>query len=101
MWSATVFVVDRERGRPNLMSFTRSSDIDSSWQYISQGVDVLMKRDLASLGLTTEVYMNMYTAIHNFCVSTHPVSSRQYASSGRGHHTKLLGASCTRASWTT
>ena len=73
------------------MSFTRSSDIDSSWQYISQGVDVLMKRDLASLGLTTEVYMNMYTAIHNFCVSTHPVSSRQYASSGRGHHTKLLG----------
>lgn len=37
--------------------------------------------------------MNMYTAIHNFCVSTHPQPSQktQNSRAGRGNHTKLLG----------
>lgn len=58
------------------MSFPRPSDGAATWHYIRHGVEILMVKDLEKGILTPEVYMNMYTAIHNFCVATQgPTSS--------------------------
>lgn len=44
------------------------AQIDSSWRYIADGIDRIMNSEDAR-ALNGELYMNMYTAIHNFCVS--------------------------------
>lgn len=77
---------------PVALSLHTMSEIDSAWDYIERGVAQIMTQDLGRIKLTTEMYMNMYTAIHNFCVSSQPTNPPKVSSrSPRGQHTKLLG----------
>ncbi|PRT53872.1 Cullin-1 [Wickerhamiella sorbophila] len=77
------------------MSLPRATDIQGTWEYIAKGVEIIMVKDLAKGGLTTEMYMNMYTAIHNCCVATSqtpaPRSSAALGSSARTSQSQLLG----------
>lgn len=77
------------------MSLPRATDIQATWEYIEKGVEITMVKDLSKVGLTTEMYMNMYTAIHNYCVASSenmaPRSSAALGSSARASQSQLLG----------
>lgn len=61
----------------------RADDIDATWKYIEDGVRQVLQDDLAhGAGLSSQMYMNLYSAIHNFCVSRD--SNRSVSLANRG-----------------
>lgn len=47
----------------------RADDLPATWKYIENGLNKIMIEDLSKGGLSTVMYMNIYTAIHNFCIA--------------------------------
>lgn len=72
----------------------RLADVDSTWDFIASGVDIIMVQDISKGAFTSGVYMSIYTAIHNFCVTTHLGANNRpnsHVAQSREHHTQLLG----------
>ncbi|KAI5814214.1 Cullin [Pyronema omphalodes] len=66
-------------------------DLKATWAFLEAGIERIM-RDLNS-GMDMSTYMNVYTAVHNFCTSQRPIAQppnlQQSAGVHRGAH--LLG----------
>ncbi|ODQ65741.1 cullin [Nadsonia fulvescens var. elongata DSM 6958] len=45
------------------------NDLVGTWAYVEHGIDYILVRDLSEGGITSQMYMSIYTAIHNFCIS--------------------------------
>ncbi|VVT56546.1 uncharacterized protein SAPINGB_P005144 [Magnusiomyces paraingens] len=70
------------------LPFPAANDIDETWNFIKYGVDKILIQDI-NQGIEPSLYMNVYTAIHNFCVQ--PNSSHTNAGTvSRG--AALIGA---------
>ena len=48
-------------------------DLDSTWTYLEKNVDNVMWK--LQEGLNMKTYMEVYTAVHNFCTSQKAVNS--------------------------
>ncbi|AOW03975.1 Cullin [Yarrowia lipolytica] len=67
----------------NTPPLPRADDIDATWKYIEDGVGQVLRDDLAhGAGLSSQMYMNLYSAIHNYCVSRDSNRSVSLASRG-------------------
>ncbi|KAL2891555.1 Cullin 1 [Ceratocystis lukuohia] len=66
------------------------NDIESTWKFLEVGIDRVMN-DLER-GMNMQIYVGVYSAIHNFCTAQKATSSVSFSSGGsvhRGAH--LLG----------
>ncbi|KAF5388288.1 hypothetical protein D9615_000826 [Tricholomella constricta] len=46
----------------------RSADLDETWAFLNDGVDLIMTR--LETGLSFPAYTNLYTTVYNYCTST-------------------------------
>ncbi|GMM51941.1 cullin [Starmerella bacillaris] len=46
-----------------------NQQMESSWNYISHGIDRILNGDESTTKMNSELYINLYTSVHNFCVS--------------------------------
>lgn len=70
----------------------RADDLPATWKYIENGLDKIMVEDLSNGGLSTAMYMNIYTAIHNFCIAHQTPSGPRSSGPAMRQGAQLLGA---------
>ncbi|KKA28916.1 hypothetical protein TD95_002500 [Thielaviopsis punctulata] len=71
----------------SMPSQPNKNDIEATWRFLENGIDRVMN-DLER-GMTMQIYMGVYSAIHNFCTAQKAVSHTGSQSVNRGAH--LLG----------
>lgn len=71
-----------------------SADLATTWNYIENGIDKILVQDISYEGISTRMYMNVYTAIHNFCVAQNSIAVSAVSTSrisGAARGAQLLG----------
>lgn len=66
----------RPSGQNNLPD---RENTDETWEFLENGVNQIMTR--LSEGMTMKTYMELYTAVHNFCTAQKPVGTGGFSNS--------------------
>ncbi|RLV93800.1 Cell division control protein 53 [Spathaspora sp. JA1] len=66
------------------MAFPVHSDLDSTWNFIQPGLEFILGAQ-GDQGVTSQMYMNCYTAVYNYCVNKSRRGGESSLSSSTAH----------------